>query len=183
MASLNVISMTGAVLYMFAHALATGVLFAIAGWVYDQTHSRDIPALGGLGRKMPFIAGIFVCGVAASFGLPGTVNFIGELMILVGSWEKYPFQTIVAVLGIGLTLAYLFRMMRGLFFGELKPEYAGARDATWVDKVPLLTMVAASLFFGIFPTQFIDVIMAGVTPLLDFIHGSVTQVTQIGGPP
>ncbi|MBI3597249.1 MAG: NADH-quinone oxidoreductase subunit M [Nitrospirae bacterium] len=182
MASLNVISMTGAVLYMFAHALATGMLFAIAGYVYDQTHTRDIPSLGGLSAKMPFIAGIFIVAVAASFGLPLTVNFIGELMILVGSWNIYPVQTIIAVLGIGLTLAYLFRMMRGVFYGPMDPHYAHVHDASpFVDRLPLLVMAATSIYFGLFPSQFIHVIQAGVTPLIAAIEGA-QQLSQIGGP-
>jgi NADH-quinone oxidoreductase subunit M len=182
MAALNVISLTGAVLYMFAHALATGMLFAIAGYVYDQTHTRDIPSLGGLSSKMPFIAGIFIIAVAASFGLPLTVNFIGELMILVGSWDMYPVQTIIAVLGIGLTLAYLFRMMRGVFYGPLDPHYAHVHDASpIVDRLPLLVMAGTSIFFGLFPSQFIHVIRAGVIPLIAAIQGS-TEITQVGGP-
>lgn len=180
MASLNLISMTGAVLYMFAHALATGMLFAVAGWVYDQTHTRDIPSLGGLSRKMPFMTGIFIVAIAASFGLPGTVNFIGELMILLGSWERYPVQTIIAVLGIGLTLAYLFKMLRGVFYGEMKPAYDHAHDASpFIDRVPLLTMAVLSIFFGLFPNQFISVIMAGVGPLLAPIQA--LETTRLGG--
>lgn len=181
MAALNVISVTGAVLFMFAHALATGMLFAIAGYVYDQTHTRDIPSLGGLSAKMPFMTVLFIVAVAASFGLPLTVNFIGELMILIGSWEVYPVQTVIAALGIGLTLAYLFRMMRGVFFGTMRPEYAHVKDASpFVDRMPLLVMAATSIFFGLFPSQFIRVIKAGVTPLIERIQG-VQQVTQIGG--
>lgn len=183
MAALNVMSMTGAILYMFAHALATGILFAIAGYVYDQTHTRDIPSLGGLSVKMPFITGIFIVAVAAEFGLPLTVNFIGELMILVGSWEVYPVQTIIAVLGIGLTLAYLFRMMRGIFFGPMDPQYVYVRDASpFVDRLPLLVMAAISIYFGLFPSQFIHVIHAGVTPLIAKIQGMASMISQQGGP-
>lgn len=181
MAALNVISLTGAVLFMFAHALATGMLFAIAGYVYDQTHTRDIPSLGGLGRKMPFITAMFVIAVGASFGLPLTVNFIGELMILVGSWQMYPVQTIIAVLGIGLTLAYLFKMMRGVFFGEMNPAYANVKDASpFVDRFPLIVMAVIGIFYGIFPGRLIEVIKSGVTPLIERING-IQQVTQGGG--
>ncbi|HSG06585.1 MAG TPA: NADH-quinone oxidoreductase subunit M [Nitrospiria bacterium] len=181
MAALNVISLTGAVLYMFAHALATGMLFAIAGYVYDQTHTRDIPSLGGLARKMPFISAVFVIAVGASFGLPLTVNFIGELMILVGSWEMYPVQTIIAVLGIGVTLAYLFKMMRGVFYGEMNPAYAHVKDASpFVDRLPLIVMAVISIFYGIFPGHFIEVIKAGVTPLINRIN-DVQKIAQGGG--
>lgn len=179
MAALNMISMTGAVLYMFAHALATGMLFAMAGYVYDQTHTRDIPSLGGLGRKMPFIMGAFVIGLMASVGLPGTVNFIGELMILAGSWEAYPVQTVIAVIGIAITLAYLMRMFMGLFLGEMDPKWAHVRDASLVDRLPLIIMIFGSLYFGLFPTQFIHVISAGVQPILDQIHA--VGVASAGG--
>src|SRR5438034_11046779 len=143
MAALDYISLTGAVLYMFAHSLATGMLFAMAGWVYDQTHSRDIPSLGGLAAKMPFVAGAFLIACMASIGMPGTVNFVAEVMIVLGSWGRYPVQTIIAVLGIVLTMAYLFRMMRGLFYGQLSEIGSHAHDARgWVDRLPLLILIA-----------------------------------------
>jgi len=183
MAAMNMISMTGAVLYMFAHALATGMLFAMAGYVYDQTHTRDIPSLGGLGRKMPFIAGAFVIALMASVGLPGTVNFIGELMILAGSWERYPVQTVIAVIGIAITLAYLMRMFMGLFLGEMDPKWHQVRDASPViDRLPLAIMIFGSLYFGLFPSQFIYVISSGVQPILEQIHsvGALTAAVGVG---
>ncbi|MGH7255367.1 MAG: complex I subunit 4 family protein, partial [Nitrospirales bacterium] len=171
MAALDYISLTGAVLYMFAHALATGMLFAMAGWVYDQTHTRDIPSLGGLVDRMPFVAGCFLVACMASIGMPGTVNFIAEIGILVGSWDKYPFQVCVAIVGIVLTMAYLFRMMRGVFYGQMDEHYSHAHDAAiWVDRLPLLLLIACSVGFGIFPGRFIDVIGSTVDPLLARIH-------------
>ena len=167
MAALDYISLSGAVLYMFAHALATGMLFAMAGWVYDQTHTRDIPSLGGLINRMPFVASCFIIACMASIGMPGTVNFIAEVMIIVGSWHAYPVQVIIAVIGIVLTMAYLFRMMRGIFYGPTIEEYSHARDAVaFVDRVPLLLMIATSIFFGIFPVHFYNVIRSGVDPLI-----------------
>lgn len=179
MAALDYISLTGAVIYMFAHALATGMLFAMAGWVYDQTHSRDIPSLGGLAQKMPFLAGAFLVACMASVGMPGTVNFIAEVMIIVGSWEKYPFQVIVAVLGIVLTFAYLFKMMRGLFYGKLSPEFEHVRDTSqWVDRMPLLLMIATSIFFGIFPMHFYYMVRSTVEPMLDRINQVGPAIAQ-----
>jgi len=179
MAALDYISLTGAVIYMFAHALATGMLFAMAGWIYDQTHSRDIPSLGGLAQKMPFLAGAFLVACMASVGMPGTINFIAEVMIIVGSWEKYPFQVIVAVLGIVLTLAYLFKMMRGLFYGKLSPEFEHVSDTSqWVDRMPLLLMITASIFFGIFPMHFYHVVRSTVEPMLDRINQVAPAIAQ-----
>ncbi|MEW6542883.1 MAG: NADH-quinone oxidoreductase subunit M [Nitrospirota bacterium] len=181
MAALDYISLSGAVLYMFAHALATGMLFAMAGWVYDQTHTRDIPSLGGLVNRMPFVAGCFLVACMASIGMPGTVNFIAEIMILVGSWNKYPFQVIVAVVGIVLTMAYLFRMMRGVFYGAMDAHYSHAHDAVaTVDRLPLLLMIACSISFGIFPGHFYNVIRSGVDPLISRITQVVPLTAQSG---
>ncbi|TSA01803.1 MAG: NADH-quinone oxidoreductase subunit M [Nitrospiraceae bacterium] len=167
MAALDYISLTGAVLYMFAHALATGMLFAMAGWVYDQTHTRDIPSLGGLMTRMPFVSGCFIVACMASIGMPGTVNFVAEIMIVLGSWSHYPVQTIIAVLGIVLTMAYLFRMMRGLFYGQLSELGHHAHDATaFVDRLPLLIMIFCSVLAGIFPGRLLNVIRSGVDPIL-----------------
>jgi len=176
MAALNYISLSGAVIYMFAHAMATGMLFAMAGWVYDQTHTRDIPSLGGLSNKMPFVSGCFIVGCMASIGMPGTVNFVAEIMIVVGSWNKYPLQVIVAMLGIVLTLAYLFKMMRGLFYGPMNQKYSHAHDAVaTVDRVPLLMMITISIGFGIFPMHLYEVVRSGVDPLI----ARITQVVPV----
>ena len=176
MAALDYISLSGAVIYMFAHAMATGMLFAMAGWVYDQTHTRDIPSLGGLSNRMPFISAAFVIGCMASIGMPGTVNFIAEVMIIVGSWNKYPFQVVIAVLGIVLTMAYLFKMMRGLFYGSMAEKYSHSHDAvTMVDRLPLLIMITVSISFGIFPGHLYSVVRSGVDPLI----ARITKVVPV----
>lgn len=167
MAALDYISLSGAVIYMFAHALATSMLFAMAGWVYDQTHTRDIPSLGGLVNRMPFIAGCTIVACMASVGMPGTVNFIAEVMIIVGSWNKYPLQVIVAVIGIVLTMGYLFRMMRAVFYGPMDQHHSHAHDAVAaVDRVPFFLMMACSIGFFLFPGHFYSVVRAGVDPLV-----------------
>ena len=176
MAALDYISLSGAVIYMFAHAMATGMLFAMAGWVYDQTHTRDIPSLGGLSNRMPFISACFIIGCMASIGMPGTVNFIAEVMIIVGAWNKYPFQVIIAVLGIVLTMAYLFKMMRGLFYGAMAEKYSHSHDAVAVvDRLPLLIMITVSIGFGIFPGHLYSVVRSGVDPLI----ARVTKIVPV----
>ena len=180
MAALDYISLSGAIIYMFAHAMATGMLFAMAGWVYDQTHTRDIPSLGGLSNRMPFISAAFVIGCMASIGMPGTVNFIAEVMIIVGSWNKYPFQVVVAVLGIVLTMAYLFKMMRGLFYGSMAEKYSHSHDAVAVvDRMPLLLMILVSVSFGIFPGHLYSVVRSGVDPLI----ARITKVAPVAEQP
>ncbi|MCI0528990.1 MAG: hypothetical protein L0Y56_16255, partial [Nitrospira sp.] len=94
----------------------------------------------------------------------------------------YPVQTIIAVLGIALTMAYLMRMFRGLFFGELKPQYAHARDGSPViDRLPFVLMMGCSILFGLFPSHFIRVIEGGVGPILAKLHTASQMVVQVGG--
>lgn len=167
LASLNTISLTGAVFFLYADAMAMGLLFALAGFIYYQAHTLDIPSLGGLVHKMPFVTVCFVVGAAASFGLPGGMNFIGELMVFMGAWEVYPIQTILAALAVTITWAYYFRMTRTMFFGELNPALPDVKDArTWYERLPLVLLVFFTLFFGIFPGRFLSVIEKGVTPIL-----------------
>jgi NADH-quinone oxidoreductase subunit M len=130
---------------------------------------------------MPFIMGAFVVGLMASVGLPGTVNFIGELMIIAGSWDQDPVQVVIAVIGITITLGYLLRMFIGLFLGDMDPKWEHARDAKLVDRVPILIMVVFCIFFGLFPTQFIHVISAGMQPILEQIHSATVASAGGGG--
>ena len=177
MASLDLISLTGAVFFLFADAMAMGLLFALAGFIYRQTKTMDIPSMGGLAAKMPFVAACFVVGSAASFGLPGGMNFIGELMIFIGSWKAYPVQTLLAAVGVTITWAYYVRMIRAMFFGEESPAMAHVSDARlWVDRLPLLLLASVTLFFGIFPSPFIRTIQSGVAPILARISDPPTQL-------
>ena len=90
-----------------------------------------------------------------------------EVMIIVGSWNKYPLQVIVAVIGIVITLAYLFRMMRGLFYGPMDQKYSHSHDAVAVvDRLPLLIMIVVSIGFGLFPMHMYNVVRSGVDPLV-----------------
>src|SRR2546425_953513 len=130
---------------------------------------------------MPFAAGCFLVACMASIGMPGTVNFVAEIMIVLGSWAKYPVQTIIAVLGIVLTMAYLFRMMRGVFYGQLSELGHHAHDAkALVDRAPLLIMIFSSIMFGLLPGRMLDVIRSGVNPILARIMELAPVVTQTG---
>jgi NADH-quinone oxidoreductase subunit M len=128
---------------------------------------------------MPFISGCFVVGCMASIGVPGTVNFIAEVMIIVGSWNKYPLQVIVAVVGIVLTLAYLFKMMRGLFYGPMDQKYSHAHDAVSLpDRLPLLIMMTVTIGFFFFPMHLYNVVRSGVDPLIAKITRVVPVASQ-----
>jgi NADH-quinone oxidoreductase subunit M len=103
-------------------------------------------------------------------------------MVLLGAWSVYPVQAVLAVMAVTITWAYYIRMIRAMFFGESAPEMSRVKDAIrWVDRLPLVMLASASVFFGIFPSQFIRVIEAGVLPILERIEQVAPLLTQAGG--
>ncbi len=152
LACLTPLALNGAVLLMFAHGLMTALSFALVGHVYDETHTRYLPELGGLAHQLPFIATCGVMAAMAASGLPGFANFVAELLIFAGAWDRYPIQTICGVFGVVITAVYMLRFVRGTFFGEQQAAFAHAHDArTPLARLPYLMLIAALLFVGCWP--------------------------------
>ncbi|MBI4395069.1 MAG: NADH-quinone oxidoreductase subunit M [Candidatus Omnitrophica bacterium] len=159
LACLNHIGLTGTVFFMFAHGIMAALCFALIGFIYDQTHTRMIPDLGGLAKQLPFITICFVMAAFASSGLPGFANFVSEILIFFGAWERYPWQTILAIFGIVVTATYMLRMVRSVFFGAPKPEWAKLKDAkNFFEKLPYALLVAVLLIFGFWPSPLLNII-------------------------
>ncbi|HBO84062.1 MAG: NADH dehydrogenase [Deltaproteobacteria bacterium GWC2_42_11] len=180
MATLNYIGMNGAVLLMFAHGIMTALAFALIGYVYDQAHTRMAYDFSGLAHKMPFIAVAFAVMGFASSGLPGLANFVSELMIFIGAFRTYPFQTVIAVFGIIITATYMLRALRNVFFCQSMPEWEHLKDATtFVERFPYIVLIAVLFIVGFYPAILIDVINTGVVPLVDKING-VSTIAKAG---
>src|SRR6266853_75751 len=107
MASFTTQGINGAVLQMFNHGTITGMLFLLVGIVYDRAHHRDIEGFGGLAAIMPIYTGVSALAFFASMGLPGLSGFISEVLVLLGSWQKFPILTIIGASGVILTAGYL----------------------------------------------------------------------------
>jgi len=167
-ACLTPLALNGAVLLMFAHGLMTALAFALVGHIYDETHTRHLPDLGGLAHQVPFIA---VCGVIAamaSSGLPGFANFVAELLVFIGGWDRYPVQVICGVFGVVITAVYMLRLVRGTFFGPSKPVFAHVRDATTpFARLPYVVLIAALLFVGCWPKRILEIIDTSSRPLVE----------------
>ncbi|MBI4372500.1 MAG: NADH-quinone oxidoreductase subunit M [Candidatus Omnitrophica bacterium] len=175
LACLNQIGLTGTVFFMFAHGIMAALCFALIGFIYDQTHTRMIPDLGGLAKQLPFITICFVMAAFASSGLPGFANFVSEILIFFGAWERYPWQTILAIFGIVVTATYMLRMVRNVFFGAPKAEWAKLKDAkSWVQKLPFALLVAVLLIFGFWPSFLLNVIQPTSGALIA-AHGSIFE--------
>lgn len=165
---LTVIGLNGAVLLMFAHGIMTALAFALVGHIYDQAHTRYLPDLGGLAHQMPFIAGCGVLVAMASSGLPGFANFVAELLVILGSWDRYPLQTIGAVLGIVITAVYMLRLVRGTFFGPAKQVYGHVQDVVRpFARLPYLLLAIVLLYVGCWPMPLLRVIDTSTRSLIE----------------
>lgn len=175
-AALNLISLNGAIIMMFAHGVMAALFFALIGNLYEKSHTRNIDELGGLAHQMPKLAtGLMLAGLA-SLGLPGLVNFIGEFTIFIGAFSTFKVLTIIAVSGIIFTAVYILRTLGTVLFGPRKEEWDHLQDLKGVEMIPLLVLGGAIILGGIFPFGLIDMINSGVGTLIAQISS-----IQIGG--
>src|SRR3989338_7472758 len=168
LACLNQMGLTGTVFFMFAHGIMAALCFALIGFIYDQTHTRMIPDLGGLSKQLPFITVCFVIAAFASSGLPGFANFVSEILIFFSACEHYPVQTILAIFGIVITATYMLRMIRNVFFGPPNPNWAYLKDAKGLaGKLPYGFLVAVLLIFGVWPSLLLNIIRPTTEALIE----------------
>ena len=125
---LNNQSIQGAVLQMVNHGITTGALFLVAGMLYDRTHDRTINNYGGLHQVMPRFTVVLSIFTVASFGLPGTGNFIGEFLVLVGTLSHSYLMIMLALAGIMLGAAYMLGMFQRLVLGPVSAQSATLHD-------------------------------------------------------
>jgi NADH-quinone oxidoreductase subunit M len=161
--------LNGAALQMFTHGTITGLAFLMVGLSYDRTHTRHIPHLGGLWKKMPLIAIFFLVAGFGSLGLPLLSGFVAEIMIFLGTFSVWPWATGVAAFGVVLAAGYTLWMVQRVFFGErpatpgLSDEiYDNLDDANWVDMVPVIVLAAPIFIIGIWPSVITDVFDVGI---------------------
>jgi NADH-quinone oxidoreductase subunit M len=166
LAALSAGGIQGAVVQMFTHGTITALLFTMVGLVYDRTHTRIIPDMGGLAPRMPFIASSFVIAGLASLGLPGLNGFIGEFVVFMGAFAVWPVYTSISVFAIVLTAGYICWMLMRVFFGTLdEHKWHGLTDADPREKLVVACMVGIIILTGMYPGAVADVIAIGVAPI------------------
>jgi NADH-quinone oxidoreductase subunit M len=169
------LALTGAVLQMFAHGVMTALFFAVVGrMVYERTHTRQLPELGGLGRVMPFAAVMFILGGLSSMGMPGLAGFWAEFTIFLGVWERYPLIAVIAALSIPITGAYILRAVWSVFYDEVKnPEFLKLPKLTWQEYSGAVILAAVLIVVGLYPALFTELIDQGVEPVARQLAGIV----------
>ncbi len=170
---LTPIALNGTVFFMFAHGIMAALGFALVGFVYDQTHTRMIDDWGGLGKKIPLIGTLFVMTAMASSGLPGFANFIGEMMILLGAWDKHRWQAIFAVAGLIITAGYMLKTVRACMQGPFNPRWNKLQDARGFQRLPYLLLIIILIAVGVLPSLILPTIASGTKPMLEQINKSV----------
>ena len=170
LACLNTVGLNGTVYFMFAHGVMAALGFALVGAIYEQTHTRMLDDWGGLGKKTPFIATLFVMTAMASSGVPGFANFIGEMLILMGSWDKYPVPTVFAVAGLVITAGYMLKTVRFSMQGPLNPRLKDVRDPAGLNKLPYLVLIGFLVLTGFLPMLLMPVIRSGTANVIKHLE-------------
>jgi len=163
-ASLRPEGLNGAVLQMFNHGTITGMLFLLVGLIYERTHTRQIDELGGLFLSLPVIAGILAYTAFASLGLPSLSGFVGEFLILLGSFFTYRLLTALAALGIIITAGYMLWMVQRVCMGQAR-EYNNLSDATARELATLIPLVVIILIIGVYPAPLLNLMGPTVSKL------------------
>jgi len=168
--------MQGAILQMVNHGLITGALFLLVGVIYERTHDRTIARMGGLSAPTPVYAAAFGFFILASAGLPGLSGFVGEFLVLVGSFDYQPAVAGIAALAMILAAAYLLWMFQRVAFGEPSDFLRGLghhlTDMTPVEILTLAPLGALVVVLGLFPGLVLEIIDGSVA-------GALADVTPV----
>jgi NADH-quinone oxidoreductase subunit M len=155
-------SLEGSVLQMVNHGVSTGLLFLLFGVIYDRRHTRHIDEFGGIAKVMPVYATIFVVATLASVGLPGTNGFIGEFMVITGTFASTKLghfsgvQAVGAALGVILGAVYMLMVVQKMFFGPItKKENRSLTDMSSREIVASAPLVMMIFVIGFFPNVFL----------------------------
>ncbi|MBI4278061.1 MAG: NADH-quinone oxidoreductase subunit M [Armatimonadetes bacterium] len=185
MFSLTLQGVQGSILQMVNHGVSTGALFLIVGVLYDRTHSRMMEDYGGVAKLMPSFAAIVLLVTLSSAALPGTNGFVGEFLILLGTFRANPVYAAVAAGGVILSAVYLLWMVQRVMHGPVTEKFrhllpdVNRREVLVF--VPLLLLI---LWMGIYPKPFLSRTEASVQALLAHVQAKTTAfVPQREGPP
>lgn len=178
--------MTGGVLQMVSHGLSTGALFMLVGMLYDRRHTRAIAEYGGLAASTPVIAGIFLFVLLSSIGLPGLNGFVGEFLILLGTFVGYRWWVVPAAFGVVLAAIYLLWAYRRVFHGPiLLDANRDVPDISFREVVMLVPIMVLIGVIGVFPQPFLDRIEPSAEKVLTQMRASVVpegEEASVSGP-
>ncbi|WP_182870803.1 complex I subunit 4 family protein [Rhodopirellula sp. JC639] len=174
--SLNLMGFKGAVIQMFSHGIMTGLFFGLIGMVYGRSKTRDLTKMGGLSRRMPWLATSFYIGGLASLGLPGLSGFVAESTVFLGGFfgnrwvdsSTMRVCTLLATSSIVVTAVYVLRGLARVFQGKISnPQFNQLDDATVAEKLCTGILVATLAIVGMYPPVLIDLIEHAIVPIVN----------------
>ena len=153
----------GAVIQMLSHGLVSAALFLVVGVVYDRLHTHEIDRFDGLVARMPNYAFVFMCFMLASVGLPGTSGFVGEFLVLLGTFRVNTLECFLVATSLFLGAMYMFYLYRRVIFGTItRDDLRGMLDLTPREKVIFAPLLLLVLWMGVYPSSFLLPIRASV---------------------
>ena len=173
--SFTELGMQGALYQMLNHGVSTGALFLFVGFIYERRHTRAISDFGGLATPMPWFATLFVIASLSSIGLPFLNGFVGEFLILTGTWTSTAvthtwIATMLAGTGVIWAAVYMLWMLQRVLFGETtNPENARLHDLNTRELGLILPLMLLMLFMGVYPRPFLDRSKAAVLAIRGYV--------------
>ena len=163
-------SMTGSTLDMLGHGLATAAVFLTAGFLMQRAGgSSAIATYGGVNKVAPVLAGFFLFAVMSAIALPGLASFVGEFLVLLGTFSRYVVVAVIASLGIVLAAAYGLRLYQKVATGPESPHVEGMRDLGGREVTSLVPVVLLTIVLGVFPAPVLNVVNPAVDRVMDSI--------------
>jgi len=169
--SFNSIGLEGAILQSLSHGFVASALFAVIGVVYDRYHTRTVKYYGGLVHVMPLYIIIFLLFTMANIGLPGTGSFVGEFLILTGSYKTNTVITLIGATGMVLGGCYSLWLFNRIAYGNLKTQYISQFiDLNKREFYIFLPLIIGTLVMGVYPKIFLNPIHMSINTLLQFMY-------------
>jgi NADH-quinone oxidoreductase subunit M len=177
-------SVDGAIMVMIGHGLSTGALFFLVGMLYERRHTRDIASYGGIARVVPVFSLIFVVVALSSIGLPGLNGFIGEFLVLIGSFRGHPLATGIATTGVIFAAAYLLWALQRILFNKLdKAENESLLDLSPRELAVMLPLLAGILWMGLYPAPVLRRIEPAAIRYIESVRGPTNHYGTSGSAP
>jgi len=172
--SVTVQGIEGGIFQMLSHGIVSAALFLCVGIVYDRMHTREIAAYGGLVNRMPLYAFTFMIFTMANVALPGTSGFVGEFLILVGTYLVNTWVALLAATGVILSAGYALWLYRKIVFGALEKEsLKSITDMNAREVAFMVPLVVLTILFGFYPTPILDVMAVSVDHLIENYHAAL----------
>jgi NADH-quinone oxidoreductase subunit M len=182
--ALNEQGIQGGMLQMVNHGLSTGALFLLVGMIYERRHTREIAQLGGLSKPLPIYAAFFLLVTLSSIGLPGLNGFVGEFLVLLGTFKASPRAAAFAATGVILAAVYMLWMVQRVFFGPCnRSENRSLSDLGLREIAVLACVVVPIIWIGVYPSSFTSRTDATVKVLLDKVEAKSARSWKVEAPP